>query len=255
MNFVPMSKIRIAAVSYINTYPFVEGLKSSDLLPDAELILDVPSTCAKSFIDKTCDIALLPVGAMQAEDIPAIFTPYCLGTNGGVKTVVLLSNCPVKKINRIFLDEDSSTSVQLIRILTKQHWNINPVFFPYNSNTIEKSDGIVLIGDKVFKARPDFKFCYDLSDEWFHYTGLPFVFAVWAKAKPISPDFESRFEQSLAFGLSKINNLYELYDTRGLSKQEMIAYLSKSMNYHLDVPKMDALKRFIDEKGATNAAP
>ncbi|MDO9512528.1 MAG: menaquinone biosynthesis protein [Bacteroidales bacterium] len=243
-----MSTIRIAAVSYINTYPFVEGLTASGLLPDARLILDVPSACARSFAEKTCDIALLPVGAMQKEDLKSLIGIHCLGTNGGVKTVVLLSNTPIHRIKSIKLDSDSSTSVQLVRILAENYWIINPEFIPADNYHVNAGEGIVLIGDKVFSLKDRYEFCYDLSDEWLAYSRLPFVFAVWAKTKPIDSDFEERFNNALSYGISRIPHLHEKYDKRGLSNAEMENYLTHAMNYTLDDKKMEALSLFLDKK-------
>ena len=43
------------------------------------------------------------------------------------------------------------------------------------------ADAVLLIGDRAMRAcLPGFAFAFDLGQEWFDWTGLPFVFAVWA---------------------------------------------------------------------------
>ena len=50
---------RIAAVSYLNTIPFIYGIRHAGNLR-AELLLTPPALCASNFIDGNADIALLP---------------------------------------------------------------------------------------------------------------------------------------------------------------------------------------------------
>ena len=52
-----METIRISAVSYLNTYPFVLGIKTSGELDDIELQLDVPSICAEKLKAGMVDLA------------------------------------------------------------------------------------------------------------------------------------------------------------------------------------------------------
>jgi hypothetical protein len=43
------NKIEIAAVSYINTWPFIHGIESAEILSSVNLQLNVPSVCAQLF--------------------------------------------------------------------------------------------------------------------------------------------------------------------------------------------------------------
>jgi chorismate dehydratase len=43
------------------------------------------------------------------------------------------------------------------------------------------ADAVLLIGDRAMRAcLPGFAHAFDLGQEWFDWTGLPFVYAVWA---------------------------------------------------------------------------
>ena len=53
--------IRISAVSYLNTIPFIYGLKQSELIDNIDLRLDYPSVCADKLINNEVDLALVPV--------------------------------------------------------------------------------------------------------------------------------------------------------------------------------------------------
>ena len=62
-------KTSIAAVSYLNTVPFIYGIRHADKL-QAELLLAPPSACARNFIDRKADIALVPAGASRLWTMP-----------------------------------------------------------------------------------------------------------------------------------------------------------------------------------------
>ena len=43
------------------------------------------------------------------------------------------------------------------------------------------ADAVLLIGDRAMRAcLPGFAHAFDLGQEWYDWTGLPFVYAVWA---------------------------------------------------------------------------
>ena len=71
-------KTSIAAVSYLNTVPFIYGIRHADKL-QAELLLAPPSACARNFIDRKADIALIPGGSLPLMDDAEIVTNYCIG--------------------------------------------------------------------------------------------------------------------------------------------------------------------------------
>lgn len=108
-----MKKIRISAVKYANTYPFIFGLKDSGF--DKKIILDTdhPAECAYKLITNRADIGLIPVAALPQLKEYHIISDYCIGSNGDVRTVMLLSNSRFEKISTIYLDYRSLTSVKL----------------------------------------------------------------------------------------------------------------------------------------------
>ena len=79
----------ITAVSYLNTIPFVYGLKHADNLR-ANLLLAPPAECAKNYIEGKADIALLPAAVVPELKQTNIITDYCIGAVGAVRTVMML---------------------------------------------------------------------------------------------------------------------------------------------------------------------
>lgn len=125
-----MSKIKLALVSYINTTPFIEGIKlSKTLSKKVELFIDYPAKCAEMILNKKVDGGLLPVGAYKQDSELEIVSNYCIGASGPVDTVALFSHQDLKSVKTIFLDYQSKTSVQLVRILAQNTGNKSLNFF------------------------------------------------------------------------------------------------------------------------------
>ena len=93
-----MDKIRISAVKYANTYPFMYGLIESGFENKAILETDHPADCAAKLISGRVDIGLIPVAALPSLNEYHIISDYCIGANRDVRTVMLLCNCPFEEI-------------------------------------------------------------------------------------------------------------------------------------------------------------
>ena len=117
----------IAAVSYLNTIPFIYGIRHEGNFR-ADLLLSPPSECTKNYVEGRADLALLPAAAVPSLKSTDVITEYCIGAVGPVRTVVLLSDGPVSEVRRVFLDPHSQTSVQLVGYLAAHRWKIAPEF-------------------------------------------------------------------------------------------------------------------------------
>ena len=80
-------KIRISAVSYTNTKPFIFGLELNQIKNKLDLSLDTPSDCAQKLIDNQVDIGLIPVAAILSLPYWQIVSDYCIGAVGAVNSV------------------------------------------------------------------------------------------------------------------------------------------------------------------------
>lgn len=246
-----MTRRIIAAVSYLNTIPFIYGIEHAGNIPLADLLLSPPKDCAERLAAHQADFVLVPSAGLEKTSGYEIITDYCIGASGPVRSVVLLSDHPLHEIDTIYLDTHSLTSVRLARILASEYWGISPRW-----RTIDEADlpakppsrsGFVLIGDKVFTQEGRFRYSLDLASEWIAMTGLPFVFALWTAKKGIPPEEIEKFNKALAFGLSHIPQAIEKY---GFSEVGYACdYLTHNIDFKLDGPKLKALELF-REKGA-----
>lgn len=176
------SRIRVGAVNYLNTKPLIENLAA--FAPQADLSLEVPSKLADRLGDGDLDVALIPVIEYFRAGDYSIVPDIAIASRGPVLSVTLFSRVPWEKIRSVALDEGSRTSSALAQILLRERYRVDPKIVPLPLDADpDKSaaDAVLLIGDRAMRAcLPGFAHAYDLGQEWFDWTGLPFVYAVWA---------------------------------------------------------------------------
>lgn len=243
-----MNHHKIVAVSYLNSIPFIYGIEQSVELRDC-LLLAPPNGCAEAFANHTADIALLPVGALDSMNDYQIITPYCIGASGSVRTVVIMSNVPIDKVKRLFLDSHSRTSVLLGQVLCRRLWHIEPLFDSFDAmqglNEQREGDAFLIIGDKVFEQEGKFRYTYDLADAWRELTSLPFVFALWVARKGVDKTCVDTLQRALKYGIAHTAEAIETYHHS--DKGYAMSYLTQNIDYNLDAEKIKALELFRTE--------
>ena len=241
-------KTSIAAVSYLNTVPFIYGIRHADKLR-AELLLAPPSACARNFIDRKADIALVPAGALPLMDDAEIVTNYCSGAEKSVRTVTVMSNVPIGEATVIHLDSHSMTSALLVRILAAELWHIRPEWRELTDYSAAEHpaerEAFLFIGDKVFGYEGKFRYTYDLADCWRELTGKPFVFAVWVARKGSAPELIDALESSLELGVERIWEA--IVESVHSEKDHEYCYLTENIDLLFDYQKRQALELFRDK--------
>src|SRR5574338_133967 len=117
-----LKKIRVGAVSYLNTKPLLYGIKRHPVLNEIELIEDYPSRIAQMLIDDEVDIGLIPVAATLRLKEWYIDSDYCIGSDGTVASVCIFCDVPIGEVKKVYLDYQSRTSVNLAKVLLKEYW-------------------------------------------------------------------------------------------------------------------------------------
>ncbi|MCU0363583.1 MAG: menaquinone biosynthesis protein [Bacteroidales bacterium] len=245
-----MGKIRVSAVRYANTYPFIYGLTASGFTDNIELSTDHPAACAEKLINGTADLGLVPVAALPDLREHFIVGDYCIGADGEVRTVMLLSNTDFDEIRSIYLDYRSRSSVALTRVLAKNFWkrefNWINTEEGFRFEDLAPGEAAVLIGDQCFEIENRFSRKKDLALEWKNYTGLPFVFACWVSNIRLGEDFIASFNQALRSGVENIDAVVEAYRQSGsISGPVLRRYLTVNIDFKLDSLKRSAMEKFL----------
>lgn len=239
------TKIRISAVSYTNTKPFLYGIEHSDIINKIDLSLDMPSDCAQKLIDDKVDIGLIPVAAILNLPRWEIISDYCIGAEGPVNSVFIFSNCPAEKIKTLQLDPESRSSNNLARVLLKNYWKADSqpiVNAPDYATPADHDTAFVQIGDRTFGKKQQYKYVYDLAEEWNKFTGLPFVFAAWVANKPIPAGFMEEFNSAMKLGLDHRAVLLKELPQR--PDFDLDDYLMHKLDFNLTEDKKKALHLF-----------
>jgi chorismate dehydratase len=238
-------KIRVGAVSYLNTKPLLFGIENSPIVHTISLVTEYPSRIADMLLRDEIDIGLVPVSVIPQLKEYHINTDYAIGCNGPVASVCLLSQCPMEEIDTVLLDYQSRTSVALVRILFKKLWKKHPVFRPAEPDFLEEIKGhtaAVVIGDRALKQRNKSNYVYDLGEAWKELTGLPFVFAAWISNKKLERSWVEQFSLANAYGIQHISEVIEQFPSTDFDLKE---YYTHFLSYELDEEKKKGLDQFL----------
>jgi chorismate dehydratase len=244
-----MNKYKVSLISYLNSRPFLYGLENSPVKEEIELKLDIPSKTAIKIANNLIDIGLVPVASLPDLVNYQIISEYCIGADGPVRTVILASAVPFDRIQTILMDYQSRSSVMLTRVLSQYYWKKEfkweNTFDNYESESISGTTAGIVIGDRVFGAEKRYPYIYDLSSEWKNFTGLPFVFAVWATRKELPSGFLQRFNEAVAFGVNSVPEV-EKTEQQNYPEVDIFEYFTQNISYRLDNRKKEGMKLFLD---------
>ena len=242
-----MRKIKVGAVSYLNTKPLIYGFQQGMMNDSIELIEDYPASIAGMLLNDEIDLGLVPVAIIPRLKEYHIISDYCIGTNDEVASVCLFSDVPMNDVKEVLLDYQSRTSVRLAKILLKEYWKVTPLLTDAKADFRQHINGTtagLVIGDRAFEQRKVSAYIYDLGKAWKDLTGLPFVFAAWISNKKLDDGFIKNFNAATGAGMGEINtivaqNPYPLFDLK--------KYFTDHISYTLDDKKKAGLNLFLDK--------
>jgi chorismate dehydratase len=253
------SPVRIGAVSYLNSKPLIEGL--TDLVPEAELVLDYPSRLADQLSRGELDVALIPSVEAFADPEYQIVPDGCVATRGQVLSVKLYSRVPVGAIRTLALDQGSRTSAALTRIMLAERYGVEPNLqqLPLGKTVEDTSaDAILLIGDRAIEPPVEkFYTTWDLGQEWLNWTGLPFVFAMWVtRAGTDLGRVEAALSAARDLGLSRLDEIARREAPKlAISEATAANYLKKNLHFRLGSAERNGLRLFAQLAAARGLAP
>ncbi len=238
--------VRISAVSYANTFPFIYGIENKLPAASYKMSLDVPAECARKLIAGEVDLGLIPVAEISRVPGAVIVSDFCIGAVGEVKTVLLMSRLPLDEIREVYLDPESRSSVNLVKVLARYHWKKDWEWKAADDDFPNpgKHRSIVYIGDKTYARRKDYPYIYDLSEHWMDFSAKPFVFAAWVANRPLPQSFIEDFNKALSFGLDNIEAALDVY-AEVSQKEELRNYLNNFISYGLDKEKREGMELFL----------
>ncbi|KWT63435.1 menaquinone biosynthesis protein [Streptomyces albus subsp. albus] len=178
-------------IQFLNCMPLYWGLARTGTLLDLELTKDTPEKLSEQLVRGDLDIAPVTlVEFLRAADDLVAFPDLAVGCDGPVMSCVIVSQKPLEELDgaRVALGSTSRTSVRLAQLLLAEKIGVTPDYYtcpPDLGLMMQEAEAAVLIGDAALRANlhdaPRLGLqVHDLGQMWKDWTGLPFVFAVWA---------------------------------------------------------------------------
>jgi len=253
-----MSRLRISAISYLNTAPLMWDFEHGDAARDFHIEYTVPAACAAALAASQADIGIIP--AFTYAEIPGlvILPNIAIAAKDRVRSILLVSKKPIEQVQTVATDSSSRTSVALLQVLFRKFLGGPRQLIPHAPQLqamLRLHDAALLIGDAALQVPADSGYhLYDLAHEWRERTGQPFVFAFWAvrldalSRQPRGTDLVRLFQSSRDTGLQPENLATiakEWSPKLALGPDDIRRYLTENIHYYLDRENHAGLQLFL----------
>lgn len=263
--------MRLGRIPWINCYPVTGAIDRGIVPVGAELVtgtaselndllaageLDVSAVSAVEYVRNAAAYHLLPDLAISAD--------------GPVHSVALFSRRPAEELDgaTVLRTASSRTSVLLLELLCRHQWGVAPKFATVRAESADLGalagfphEAVLVIGDAALQlaAQNTYPCVVDLGAAWKAWTGLPFVFAVWAARREAPAgavrELHRRLLASRAWGLANLDLLAaDAAAATGVGLDTCRAYLG-TLDYALGGPELEGLTTFFHRLAQDNLAP
>jgi chorismate dehydratase len=260
-----MRRLRISAISYLNTAPLMWDFVHGEEGRDFDISYTLPSGCAHALEAGSADIGIIPAAAYALIPDLQVMPRVAIASLRAVRSILLVSKVPVDKIRTVALDTSSMTSVALTKVLFEKWLGGGRTFSPMAPDIEEMlvaHDAGLVIGDPALKIDRSRYVTLDLADEWIRHTGKPFVFAFWAiredSIRETTPALASIFQNSRDHGLksSSLDHIAGEWAPRvGITPSDVHSYLTQNIHYDLDPACLEGLQLFYRYAAEIGALP
>ncbi|MFE9662069.1 MqnA/MqnD/SBP family protein [Streptomyces sp. NPDC005955] len=264
---------RVGHIQFLNCVPLYWGLARTGTLLDLELMKDTPEQLSEHLVEGRLDIG--PITLVEflkhADDLVA-FPDIAVGCDGPVMSCVIVSQVPLDRLDgaRVALGSTSRTSVRLAQLLLAERFGVRPDYYtcpPDLGLMMQEADAAVLIGDAALRANLHYAprlglQVHDLGELWKEWTGLPFVFAVWAARRDylerepeVVRQVHEAFLASRDLSLEEVTKVaeqaarWETFDT------EVLERYFRTLDFRFAAPQLAAVSEFARRVGPTTGFP
>jgi chorismate dehydratase len=202
--------LRYGRIAYVNVAPIEAAFDAGAVARDAHVVVDVPTRLNAALLEGRLDVAAVSAAHyLDHRDSLELVGDLCIAADGPVRSVLLLSPVPPALLGgaSIAVTAQSATAKVLLATLLEKLQGVQPLYEVVDDALAAAANGrpALVIGDDALAAR---KICrpacvYDLGEAWHAWTGLPFVFAVWAVRRDVlaaRPDDVAALAGALARG-------------------------------------------------------
>jgi chorismate dehydratase len=242
--------ITIGFINYLNSQPLFYGLKQ----PNLKLVTAEPKRLAKMLTAGEIDFGQISAYEyLKAQDNFVLYDKFCVAAHKDcIGSVLLLTRLPINQLDgqSVLLTERSSTSSELLKILLKEYFKIQPNYFAFNCDytDLKEVSAAMLIGDRALMAWQEKQVgklgdwhVYDLAQLWFEWTGYPFVFAVFVGQKGLK--LPQTLSKAIWENSQKIEAVIRANTGAQYTYQTLQNYY-KQISYELSPNRINSLQKF-----------
>ncbi|MEV7420988.1 menaquinone biosynthesis protein [Streptomyces sp. NPDC089919] len=270
----PQRRPRVGHIEFLNCLPLRWGLARTTSLLDLDLTLDTPENLGAALVAGELDMG--PVSLVDflgnADRLTAL-PDIAIGSDGPVMSCLIVSRVPLDRLDGapVALCSTSRTSVRLARLLLSDRVGVEPRYFvaePDLATMLSRADAAVVIGDPALRASlleapAAGLHVHDLGLMWQEWTGLPFVFAVFATRRDFlarEPDTVHRVHRALLaardLGLAEVRTVseqaarWEVFDAPTLER-----YFTEALDFGLGRRQLAGIAEFARRVGGAEGIP
>ncbi len=263
--------MRLGRIGYVNCYPVYGAMDRGIVVPPGTLVTGTPAELNDRLADGRLDVSVISaVAYAQHADALELLPDLAISSDGPVRSVILFSRRPVAELGgaRVLVSSASRTSVHLLELLARDRWGVTFETTPAPTEASDLDhlsavphDAVLVIGDAalLLGARRAYPVQTDLGEEWKRWTGLPFVFAVWAARREVDRqavrDVHRALLGSRQWGLGHLGDLAEqAARSTDVDLGDCVEYLA-GLDYGLSYRHLAGLTDFLRRLAARGVVP
>ncbi|MFF0446462.1 menaquinone biosynthetic enzyme MqnA/MqnD family protein [Streptomyces sp. NPDC004609] len=261
---------RVGHIQFLNCLPLYWGLARTGTLLDFELTKDTPEKLGERLVRGELDIAPISlVEFLRNADRLVAFPDIAVGCDGPVMSCVIVSQVGLENLDgaRVALGSTSRTSVRLAQLLLSERYGVRPDYYtcpPDLGVMMQEADAAVLIGDAALRASlheaPRLGLqVHDLGQMWKEWTGLPFVFAVWAARKDylarepgVVDEAHRAFLASRDLSLQEVAKVSEQAARWEVFDAELLERYFRTLDFRFGSDQLAGVREFARRTGPTS---
>lgn len=252
--------MKLGRIPWINCYPVYAAVDRGIVQMPAEVVTGTASELNDLLAAGGLDVSVISaVEYARRASQYHLLSDLAISCDGPVHSVALFAKRPPAELDQatVLLSASSRTSVLLLELLCRHRWGVAPRFATVRAEPGDLESlaelphqAVLVIGDAalMLQAREAYPVRIDLGQAWQDWTGLPFVFAVWAARRASDQervrDVHRRLIDSLAWGMSHLEALAgQAAGVTGLDVGVCRSYLS-DLDYALTYRHLAGLTDF-----------
>lgn len=263
--------MRLGRIPWINAAP-VNAAIDRGIVPAPSRVVSATAAELNDLL-AAGELDLSVISAVEyARDAAAyhLLPDLAISCDGPVHSVALFSKRPVRDLHgaTVLRTASSRTSHLLLALLCRHVWGVTPNYATARAEANDLAalaslphDAVLVIGDAALHLRASGRYPVfeDLGAAWKAWTGLPFVFAVWAARRDADRAgalaVHGTLLESRAWGVAHLDLIADEASARtGIPRSTCRAYLG-DLDYQLSYRHLAGLTEFFGRLAKDGLVP